>query len=440
MRQFIPLSQVIIPAERQRETFDAGDLNSLRESIEELGLIHAIVLRAEPEGFVLVAGHRRLLAVKDSYDLGGSFKYANEPVPSGMIPFTSLGQLSEVERLRVELDENDKRVNLTWQEKAKATEKLARLLALEAVSAGGSVVTVTEIATAKLDGAVPNPTALSVVTEELIAARYLNDPEVQKAATLKDAVKLLKRRERAERAEELGAALGASVVADQHKLFFGKSEEWLEACPNEQFDVILTDPPYGMGADEFGDSGGAAAGAHFYEDGDAILREILRTFPALAWRVTKPQAHAYIFCDIERFFIWKQQMEEVGWKCFRTPLIWHKPSAFRAPWPDKGPQRKYETLLFAVKGGMNVTKLLGDVLTYQPDENLGHPAQKPVALYEDLLRRSCIPGMKVFDPFCGSGPIFPAAQACKVFATGIEKDAAAYGLAAKRVQDLKGVV
>jgi len=34
----------------------------------------------------------------------------------------------------------------------------------------------------------------------------------------------------------------------------------------EVFDVILTDPPYGMGADEFGDSGGLTEGAHAYKD------------------------------------------------------------------------------------------------------------------------------------------------------------------------------
>jgi len=192
-----------------------------------------------------------------------------------------------------------------------------------------------------------------------------------------------------------------------------------------------------MGADEFGDSGGKAAGGHLYEDSQEIGERFACELPDILFRLTKPQAHAYIFCDIDWFGTWQGQMEAAGWKVFRTPLIWYKPSAFRAPWPEKGPQRKYETILFAVKGGMKVTKLLGDVLTYNTDDNLGHQAQKPVDLFVDLLKRSATPGMRVFDACAGSGTIFAAAQECKLFATGVEKDATAYGIAAKRIQDLK---
>lgn len=36
-------------------------------------------------------------------------------------------------------------------------------------------------------------------------------------------------------------------------------------------------------------------------------------------------------------------------------------------------------------------------------EQTGHPAQKPEAVYEPLLRMVCQPGDLVFDPMCGSG-------------------------------------
>ena len=81
--------------------------------------------------------------------------------------------------------------------------------------------------------------------------------------------------------------------------------------------------------------------------------------------------------------------------------------------------------------------MLGDVLDYPPDSNLGHAAQKPVALFEDLLRRSVLPGQAVLDPFCGSGPVFPAAHVMKVRATGIEMDQASYGIACKRIAALR---
>ena len=129
--------------------------------------------------------------------------------------------------------------------------------------------------------------------------------------------------------------------------------------------------------------------------------------------------------------------EEGGWSVFRTPLIWYKRNGMRAPWPEYGPQRKYETILYATKGKRPVLKKAGDVLDYPPDINLGHAAQKPVALFEDLLRRSCHPGDTVLDPFAGTGTIFPAAHVLKCRATGVELDQASYGIAVKRLEQLK---
>jgi len=77
------------------------------------------------------------------------------------------------------------------------------------------------------------------------------------------------------------------------------------------------------------------------------------------------------------------------------------------------------------------------LLEYGPDKNLGHAAQKPVALFRDLLSRSARPGDTVLDPFCGTGSILEAAHDLKVKATGIENDPTSYGIAARRLEMLK---
>ena len=212
----------------------------------------------------------------------------------------------------------------------------------------------------------------------------------------------------------------------------------MSAQPAERFDVILTDPPYGMGADEFGDSGGLAVDAHGYSDSEDYWKQLMEVFVPESYRLAKANAHAYIFCDVDKFAELRAMMGKAGWKVFRTPLIWFKPSASRAPWPDKGPQRKYELILFAVKGERNVTKMLGDVLQYNPDDNLGHAAQKPVELYKDLLGRSARAGDTVLDCFAGTGPILPAAHQLKVAATALEQLPANYGIMAKRLEGLTG--
>lgn len=444
MASFIEISAVCIPEDRQREVFDPLALNELGESIGECGLLQAIVLRQEDLGqMVLVAGHRRLLACKDRWELGMSFRHGEEQVPEGCIPFVSFGELSPLQQAQCEFEENVRRVPLTWQEEATATMKLQRLRNMEAEAAGKPAPALIHLAMERQPAGTEMELRGEVasISRELMVARHLDDPDVQKAGSLKDAVKVLKRKEAAKKAEVLGAALGGDAVLDGHRLVHGNCLAWMSDPQNEgQFDVVLTDPPYGMGADEFGDSGGMAEGGHLYADSAEVVKELLFFLPNALTRITKPQAHLYLFCDIDWFPRWKDGLVSEGWKVFRTPLIWFKPSAFRAPWPEHGPQRKYECCLFAVKGGMRVTKLMGDVLTYPADENLGHQAQKPVALFEDLLRRSTTPGMKVLDPFCGSGPVFAAAQACKVFATGVELNDVAHGIAAKRLQGMKGRV
>ena len=48
-------------------------------------------------------------------------------------------------------------------------------------------------------------------------------------------------------------------------------------------------------------------------------------------------------------------------------------------------------------------------------------------------------GEIVFDPFAGSGTIFPAAHEHKCRATGIEMDTASYGIGLKRLEQLKAL-
>ena len=127
---------------------------------------------------------------------------------------------------------------------------------------------------------------------------------------------------------------------------------------------------------------------------------------------------------------------DAGWWVHRTPLIWYKRTAARVPWPEHGPQRKYEVILYAVKGKRPTLKIAPDVLDFLPDENLGHSAQKPVALFQELLSRTCLPGNSVLDPFCGTGPIFPAAHELKCRAVGLEQAPDAYGIAVKRIEQL----
>ena len=452
MTHFIPVSDIVIRKNRQRREFNPADLNELRESIEALGLLQMPVCRREGDEVVLVAGERRLRAVIDLYELGGVLTFgssaagAKTTAPYGTIPYNDIGELTELEAMEAELDENIKRSDLTWPERCAAIAQLSELRTGQAKLKGLPAPTSADLAREihsgaldhKEDGELGNQQA--DVRKAIILSKHLNDPDIAGAKNVRDAFKVLQRKETRARDAELGASMGSGMVAAGHRIIQGSCVTWAAAQPDGQYQVIITDPPYGMGADEFGDSNRAGSlGEHFYADTEQNFVTLMDDIVPETYRLAAEQAHLYMFCDIGWFGFLKERLGNAGWRVFRTPLIWFAPSKFRAPWPEHGPQRKYETILYAVKGDRKCNKLGGDVLQFPPDDNLGHQAQKPVALFEELLKRSARPGDKVLDLFGGTGTLLPAAQNTKCFATIVEQDAAACGIAAARLNKLKGL-
>lgn len=440
--QMLPLAAVRVAENRQRKAFDAVALQELAESIVQNGLLQAPVVRRDGDGFVLVAGERRLRAMTDLHELGRTFSYANGAVPAGHIPCVNIGDLSPLAAWEAELEENLRRVDLSWQETASATAALMELRTAQAADVGAPAPRVADIAREVHDipASVPDGKLGDLATttrNQIIVSKFLTDPEVAKAPSLKEAFKVLKKREETQQNAALAAVVGQTFSSKSHTLLNEDSLAWMAAAPEASFDIILTDPPYGMGADQFGDSGqGVGAAAHFYKDDYETWLPLITAFAAASFRLAKPDAFLYAFCDIDRFAELRELLGRAGWRVHRTPFIWHNPDGFRAPWPEQGPQRKYELICYAVKGERKVSAVKEDVLKYGKDSSLGHPAQKPAPLLVDLLRRVARPGDKVLDPFAGSGATIEACHELKLSCTALEQDPSAFGIAVKRVQSL----
>ena len=437
--RYIPIQSIRIPPDRQRQQFDEAAILELAASITGTVLIHAPVVTPDN---TLIAGENRLRAIsKHIYPLGKTFTYNGEVVPPGMVPVNTVHSDDSLILAEIEWDENTKRKDLTWQEQAQATAMLHNLRQMQKnrhalPSEPPPVQTVAETAVELRGSSIGD--AQTVTRNEIIISRHLDKPEVAKAPTLKEAVKALKRIEDADRNRKLAVAVGETYSASQHQLFHADCLEWMaDPAWAGTFDVILTDPPYGMGAQNFGDGAGRLAGiTHEYDDSYEAWQVLVGQWAALSYRVAAPQAHAYVFCDFDRFHELKGHMERAGWYVFRTPLINYKSNSGRVPLPDKGPRRQYEILLYAIKGDKLTTGIFSDVITSQADEQLQHGAQKPVALYEDLLKRSVKPGDRVLDTFAGTGTIFAAAHKFKCLAVGVEKSDTYYGVCVKRLEDL----
>lgn len=464
----IKLSSVTIPANRQRREFDPQKLEELKASIElsparNTQLLHPPVLRREGDSLILVAGETRLKAISDIFALGGGFLYSGKifTAEAGEIPYTDLGELSPLEAMEAELDENIRRKDLTWQEHAAAVKALHELRTAQKAELRHTINTSPERSEATIGLPIQTiaDTAKEVlgrgdgyyqdtIRKELIVAKHLDNPAVASAKTVNEAFKILKKEEARADATQRAAAMGSTAIEETYQILNMDCLAYMANPANHgKFDVILTDAPYGMGADEFGDGAGRLAGTdHQYDDSKVSWLKLMAggredggSGPGwcdLSYLVAKPEAHAYVFCDFDNFHDLKFWMSRAGWDVFRTPLIAYKQNSGRVPRPEHGPRRQYELVLYAIKGGKRVNHIYPDVIPCQGDENMGHGAQKPVALFQNLLQRSVRPGDRVLDSFAGSGPLLEAAANCQCYSVLIEAVPAYYGMILKRAERL----
>ncbi len=369
---------------------------------------------------ILVSGERRLKAMILLHTSGRSFKHIEMPVPMGEIPFLAFESLSAEEALEVELEENIKRVDLPWQERVKAVEKLHKLKTSQNPEW-----------TKKDTVELINPadkTVTRTVTHSIALAQHLNNPVIAKAKNEREAVKLLRK----ELENDFRTALAKmGPEKSSHTLIHSEVQFALADLADESFDVILTDPPYGIDAQNFD---AEMILTHDYDDDWESVMLLLSNCVEEFYRVAKPKAHLYLFCAVERFYAIKELCEEAGWEVWKRPFIWVKDTGHTAK-IDYGPSYNYECILFANKGAKLVTQKASDVILGIPTvKEKKHAAEKPVDLYVNLLRRSVVAGDDaVLDAFCGSGVIFAAANRLGLTATGIDGNAVSIGISQERL-------
>lgn len=420
---FVKLEDIVIPETRVRKEFNPEALKDLQESIENEGLFTPLLL--QPDERTLIAGERRLRAIKAIYAKNTLIDFDGNTIEFERVPCVILGLDDAEAILEAELNENIKRQQLTWQEQVEATEALYQLKKRK-----GEVKNVSEFTTEVLN--MPKG-SLTGIQDDIFLGGYVNDPEVSKAKSKKEALKILERRFDKKYRESLGKQF-SEIRHNQLILYKGEMEQLFASTGEKDFDCIIGDPPYGISADKFANQ---KAVQHHYIDTLEYSNRLYLAIAKYGFKVTKPQAHLYVFCDPRRFEDLKVLFTQEYWIVWDWPLIWARDSNVGiAPRAEYGPRRTYECILFANKGNRRTLTLRPDVIRASHDQSIESGAHKPPALYKDLLERSCNPGDRVLDPCCGSGPIFAAAQQHKCAAVGFEIDAATAELARQRIEGL----
>ena len=420
MSKTIAISQIKL-GPRQRKVIERQSVEMLAKSIETKGLLHAIVCRnTEMNELQLVAGERRLRAIKLLASQNRLFSYDGIPVIPDEIPYVLIDQdFDEIQIREVELEENIERVDLSWQDKVTALDELHELRLArnpkQSITKTANEVKEATGFTAKH--------SRRILSQARLIAPHLDDLEVSHASNINQACRIVSKKLEAELTIELNKR--GEGIKTKHTLIQADFKLNL-ALPND-FTCIIADPPYGMNADKFGN---AAQLTHTYEDNPEIALEIAKHIISHGFNLTKSEAHLYLFCDVEHFLTLRLYANEAGWQVFRTPIIWSKVSTtYHAPLLNRGFRRSYELILFASKGNKPFAQVYSDVWLCAVQASREVAAQKPVELYKTMLTRSCFPGDKVLDPCCGSGTIFKAAEDLNCIAYGVEKQASSYAIA-----------
>jgi DNA modification methylase len=281
----------------------------------------------------------------------------------------------------------------------------------------------------ELRGSPAKGSQIQEVADALLLTEFLDDPLVAAAGDIKTAKKAI--REELANQERLKRAKVFDHADTKHTLHLGSA---FEIELTQPFQVIVTDPPYGIDAhkkDTFDTD------THEYDDSLDAFRKIASWLPHHTFKVAAESAHLYVFCDIRRFHELFVEFELSGWQVWPRPIIWDKGNTGSYGNIEFGPRSCYEAILYAIKGDRKATAGYRDVINITQKTNNKHPAGKPIELYSELLKRSALPGDHVLDLFAGSGPIFPAAEEQKVFATGIELHPKYHAMCVERLEELK---
>lgn len=438
--QIVPIAETEI-RKRQRTAMPPAELHKLKEKISAQGVLHPPVYWRDEKSktWILNAGERRTRAIQALHAEGREVRCNDQTIPPGHLPITLLdARLDEIGRFETELDENELREPLSWQDRARAYSDLHKMR-LSSNPGQSFVDTGKEVAERSLSGKPTTPGSARVMVQQAaVIAEHLHDDTIANARNANEAYGLiLKKEEEAMKAVLASRGLAKITAAPQAtiKLRHGDCLTILESLDSDMADLILVDPPYGLDAD----AGGfrqRTVHHHNYEDTPEQARLIAKAVIVEGFRVCKTRANLFMFCDIDLFPWLKATAQNMGWTPFRRPLIWQKSqSEGLAPWGSSGPRITTEFILYATKGqrGLNASPIdVFDDRRVLRSERV-HAAEKPIDLLKKLIQCSTLPGDFVFDPCMGSGSTLLAAKELRRFGLGIEKDEGYYNTAMANV-------
>lgn len=391
----------IIFDERIRE--DYGEIEKLAESIDKHGIIHYPVVTPREDKYKLIAGGRRMTAIK-------------KVLKWDTVTVDIRKKISKLTLKELELEENLQRKQLTWEEEVKAKEQIH---ALKIVS--DSSWTIED--TAKL----LNTSTGSLSMDIQLAKALKEQPELVKNKNKTDAFKQMKKEREDAIRRELASRLEFEV--DETTLMCGDMLEIAPRMDEGCIDLIVTDPPWGSEQEK-----SETVVVEYDDSVDSMMLVVEQAYKEM-YRTLKDGGHMFVFFGIQ-FMDWHiDKLTKAGFEVDALPGIWNKlrPGGMTSPYRESN---EYETYLHCWKGDpLPLRTKVGNCQDFPRATKRIHSAEKPIELYEHFIKNASEPGDFVVDFFAGSGNVIKAALKLKREAWGCELDPVNHQKAVESLED-----
>ena len=207
---------------------------------------------------------------------------------------------------------------------------------------------------------------------------------------------------------------------NMNSIVCGDCLDVMRKLPDKCVDLVLTDPPYGIGnkfTSEYG------------------LQERKSKRGSFDWNDKIPEKE--IFDEIMR--VSKNQIIFGGnyftefLKPTKAWLIWDKIGPYDLKNPFSDCELAWTSFNCTIKKYTRVN--MGFISGKEERGKRIHPTQKPLLLFQDILNDFSKPGDSIFDPFSGSGTTAVACHKLNRRFICIEKDHDYYAASVKRLED-----
>lgn len=386
----IPLSSITVPADRQRKEFNQSDIDDLAASIAKHGLINPILV---DDAQVLIAGERRLIAV---HQLGWT-----------SIPAQLASELTDRQKRQLELEENVRRVDLTWQEKCLAIAEFHEDASL------------TENWTEEDTAASLGFTQPYVNKQLQVAAEIRSgNKAVAEAPKVSTAIGITNRKLEREKTSHVASLVNQifekpgetlSSIQAYEPIQVGDFNAFAASYSGDTFNLLHCDFPYGINADR--NQQGYAVEEHgAYDDSAEVYFQLLDSFVTHCDKLAAESCHLVFWFSMKYYTETLALLRRTRFIVDDFPLVWVKDVGL-LPDPNRGPRRVYETAFLGRAGDRKIVRAVSNAIALPRGSDHIHMSVKPVPVLEHFFRMLVDGTTTLFDPTAGGGTALQAATA-----------------------------